>query len=552
MGRSITSLLESQGYTLAVLDTAANIDGADASPDQQPLAARRASYRGERHERGVVGQAGRQSRSRRYDGDRAERFRGHAERAQGQRRDLSTTTIAGLPALGVSGIVSTNGSVTISVAQALALEGADLAIAVPSGDAVTLSDLASNIAALTPSQIDGLPATGVSGIAVSNSANLALSAAQAQALEAEEPRSFGRVRRFRHGGERRGELRRAERGRKCDLDPPDRLRTPALSLDVAQALDDTTALGEIVSPYTIAIADTAANVSANHAALVTLIDEGRVSSLTRTNVTGQAYSSYEQLFDDGVFSGTDYFFTNVTGEPYSAYEYDYSAGNTLIGSKFDYTGITGQPYTGEVVDYNGAGLLTSAAFTGVTGAAYSAYQYGYVGGVFAGSQFTFTTVPTGATYSSYETDYDQAAISPATSFFFTNIQGQSYTAEEESFDAGGALSSVLLTGIIDQAYSSLQLDYSAGTYEGYQAYYRHHGPVLYPRGGRRLRRQSDRRSRLLRYDVDPLFVGRGGLFRRGARRRHLQFHQRHGRELQFLSGRGEPQRRRASGDARPQ
>ena len=56
--------------------------------------------------------------------------------------------------------------------------------------------------------------------------------------------------------------------------------------------------------------------------------------MTRTNVTGQPYSSYEQLFDDGVSSGTDYFFTNVTGEPYSSYEYDYSAGNALIGSKF--------------------------------------------------------------------------------------------------------------------------------------------------------------------------------------------------------------------------
>ena len=30
---------------------------------------------------------------------------------------------------------------------------------------------------------------------------------------------------------------------------------------------------------------------------------------------------------------------------------------------------------------------------------------------------------------------------------------------------------MLLTGIVDQAYSSQQLDYSAGTYEGYQAYY---------------------------------------------------------------------------------
>jgi hypothetical protein len=246
---------------------------------------------------------------------------------------------------------------------------------------------------------------------------------------------------------------------------------PALSLDAAQALGDTTALGEIVSPYMIAIADTVANVSANLAAIEKLIEEGRVSSLDRTNVTGQPYSSYAELYDDGVDAGTDYFFTNVAGEPYSAYEYDYSAGNARIGSKFDYTGITGKAYTGEEVDYNGAGLLARAAFTGVSGAAYSAYEYDYVGGVFCGSQFTFTTVPTGATYWYYETDYDQASHFTGDSFFITNIQGQCYTGEEANFGAGGAVSSVLLTGIVDQAYSSLELDYSAGTYEGYQAYY---------------------------------------------------------------------------------
>ena len=123
------------------------------------------------------------------------------------------------------------------------------------------------------------------------------------------------------------------------------------------------------------------------------------------------------------------------------------------------------------MDYNGAGQLTRTAFTGVTGAAYSSYQYNYVGGVFAGSQFTFTAVPTGATYSSYQIDYDQAGNFGGASFFFTNIQGQFYTGEEANIDPSGALSSVLLTGITDQAYSSLQLDYSAGTYEGYKAYY---------------------------------------------------------------------------------
>ena len=157
---------------------------------------------------------------------------------------------------------------------------------------------------------------------------------------------------------------------------------------VADALDVPSLYDQI--PGGFAISDTAANVSANLPAIETLIEEGRVTSLTATNVTGQAYSAYE---------------------------------------------------------------------------------YNYVGGVFAGSQFTFTTVPTGATYSSYEVDYDQAGNFAGEQFFFTNIQGQSYTGEEEDLDASGALSSVLLTGIVDQAYSSLELDYSAGTYEGYQAFY---------------------------------------------------------------------------------
>ena len=100
---------------------------------------------------------------------------------------MSAATIAGLPALGVSGIVSTTGPVTISVAQALALEGADLEITGPNGASVsvTLSDLASNLATLTPSQIAALPATASAPSPCRTAANLALTVAQAQALEAD-------------------------------------------------------------------------------------------------------------------------------------------------------------------------------------------------------------------------------------------------------------------------------------------------------------------------------------------------------------------------------
>jgi hypothetical protein len=128
------------------------------------------------------------------------------------------------------------------------------------------------------------------------------------------------------------------------------------------------------------------------------------------------------------------------------------------------SGITGGTATG-------GGALSQLAFAGVFGQAYSSYEYDYVGGVYAGAKFEFTTVPSGATYSSYETDYNFADAFSGDKFFFTDITGQSYTGEEEDFDANGALARVLLTGVTGQAYSSLEEDFSAGTYEGYKAYY---------------------------------------------------------------------------------
>jgi hypothetical protein len=193
-----------------------------------------------------------------------------------------------------------------------------------------------------------------------------------------------------------------------------------------------------------------------------------------SNIPGQAYSAYEELYDGGVYAGIDYFFTSVfsvLGQPYSSYEYDYSPGNDFIGSKFYYTGVTGEPYTGYEYDYDGGGSVTRVDFTGVTGAAYSSYEYDFVGGVFAGSKFTVTAAPTGATYSSYELDYNSSNVFTGDKFFFTDIIGQSYTGEEEDFDANGALIRVLITGVTGQSYSSLEEDFSAGTYQGYKAYY---------------------------------------------------------------------------------
>ena len=166
----------------------------------------------------------------------------------------------------------------------------------------------------------------------------------------------------------------------------------------------------------------------------------------------------------------DVLFTDVPGQAYSAYQYDYIAGS-LVGSQFYYTAIAGQPYTAEEIDYNGGGQLIRAVFSGVTGQPYSAYEYDYVGGVFAGSQYTFTSVPAGASYSSYAVDQSPANSFAGEQFHFTNVQGQPYTGEEIDFNASVQLSRVLLTGVQNQAYSALELDYAGGAYTGYKAYY---------------------------------------------------------------------------------
>jgi Ca2+-binding RTX toxin-like protein len=188
------------------------------------------------------------------------------------------------------------------------------------------------------------------------------------------------------------------------------------------------------------------------------------------NITGEPYASsvltYASAGDlnSALYSG-------VSGEGnLSSYEYLYTSG-ALTGTDEFYAGITGQPYTTEETDYNGAGLLARSAFSGVTGQPYSSYEYDYVGGVFARAQYTFTTVPAGASYSSYVVDQSPANTFAGEQFYFTNLPGQPYTGEEVDFDATVSLTRVVLTGVQNQAYSSLELDYAGGAYTGYKAYY---------------------------------------------------------------------------------
>ena len=260
-------------------------------------------------------------------------------------------------------------------------------------------------------------------------------------------------------------------------------------------------------------------------------------------LSGKSYSQYTQVYNSGVFAGTDYLYANVTGEPYSSYEYDYSAGDDFIGSKTYYTSVpSGANYTSEEYDDDGAGAVTRIAFAGVTGAPYSAYEYDYVGGVFSGSKFTYTTVPSAASYSSYEVDYDQANALAGERFYTTDVTGQTYTGEEEDFDASGHLARVLFTGIeerpIPRSSSIIRPGLTRATRPSTPSPAR---PIRTRRSTSRLRARWKRSS--IRAVRDGLVVGRAGLQRRGARPHDLRHHRRHRPDLQRLSGRG--QRRNA-------
>ena len=58
---------------------------------------------------------------------------------------LTTSQIAGLKAVGITGITATGASVTLTVAQATALEAAAITLAVPSGDIAMIVDKAANL-----------------------------------------------------------------------------------------------------------------------------------------------------------------------------------------------------------------------------------------------------------------------------------------------------------------------------------------------------------------------------------------------------------------------
>ena len=83
---------------------------------------------------------------------------------------LTTQQIATLETIPVDQIAAIDNSVSLSVAQAAALEAGDVGVTVPSGDTVTLVDTVANLESLTSAQLSGLAAIGVTAVTAEDSA----------------------------------------------------------------------------------------------------------------------------------------------------------------------------------------------------------------------------------------------------------------------------------------------------------------------------------------------------------------------------------------------
>jgi hypothetical protein len=80
--------------------------------------------------------------------------------------DMSPAQLSDLTSIGVTAVTVTDGSITLSVAQALALYD-PVPISVPPGASVIIADTTAEIESLTPTEIAGLAAIGVNTIDVS-------------------------------------------------------------------------------------------------------------------------------------------------------------------------------------------------------------------------------------------------------------------------------------------------------------------------------------------------------------------------------------------------
>ena len=210
---------------------------------------------------------------------------------------------------------------------------------------------------------------------------------------------------------------------------------------------------------------------------------GLVVSDTYYGVTGQAYTSYEYVYDaSGHYTAETYF--GYAGRPYVTIEYDYSwssttSSYTLLDVQYlrsndtlyektiynvdksyatTYYGVTGQVYTSYEFDYDASGHYTAKKYFGYTGHPYVTIEYDYSWSSTTSSYTLIDIQYLRADNTLYERTVYNADKSYVTTFY--GVTGRAYTSYEVDYDASGHYTATKYFGYTGHPYVTIEYDYS--------------------------------------------------------------------------------------------
>lgn len=183
---------------------------------------------------------------------------------------------------------------------------------------------------------------------------------------------------------------------------------PTLTLTAAEAAGDANLLAKIAGSYELDV----------------------------LGVTGQAYSSYQNDYVDGLFDGAKYFSVAAAGRSYSLVETDDNDLGRPNGQTLITADIAGKSFTGRARHFDPAGDLRSLTLTGVTGQSYSSVTYDYSkSGASTGRTEHVTDAP-GESYFVGDFHYDEAG----------GLRWASAELENGGFQIAGQANGVRLSG----------------------------------------------------------------------------------------------------------
>ena len=288
---------------------------------------------------------------------------------------LTAVEIAGLTAIGVSGIGATGSGVTLNVAQALALETAAVTLAVPSGDIAAISDTAANIETLTASRIASLTTLHVTQIQATD-ASLTMTVAQALALESAKVGLSAPAGDQDSIIDTAAHIERLTAAEIPGLAPTLHVTQiqatdASLAVTTAQAIAFESAHIALAAPAgsTVGVSDTAANLQALTAAQITALTSVGIDYLNATNANvSYAAAQTSSIVTAGLTltaAGADTVTENYSNGNYSVYRSGHLIQEKNVNADFSYDiayfNVTGQSYGSYENIYNTSGTKVADA-----------------------------------------------------------------------------------------------------------------------------------------------------------------------------------------------